>query len=94
VIEIHEGVSGPERLAKLLSGDYVASSLHKRGQNLQTLLLESDADTVLVHSPARRSTSKSPKRMVRDYGSAAFMKTPESLGESVPLHYLHLRLNP
>jgi hypothetical protein len=48
VIEIHEGVSGPERLAKLLSGDYVASSLHKRGQNLQTLLLESDADTVLV----------------------------------------------
>jgi hypothetical protein len=48
VIEIHEGVSGPQRLAKLLSGDDVAGALNQRGQNLQGLVLESDADTVLV----------------------------------------------
>jgi hypothetical protein len=42
VIEIYEGVGGPEAVAQLLASDDVTGPLQKLGQNLKRLLLQLD----------------------------------------------------
>ena len=48
VVEIHEGVGGPEFLAQLLASHHVASALQQQSQNLKRLLLQTKLGAVLA----------------------------------------------
>jgi hypothetical protein len=48
VVEIHEGVGGPEFLAQFLAHDYIASTFEQHSQNLKGLLLQAEFCAVLA----------------------------------------------
>ena len=48
MLEIDEGSIGPQALAELVTSDHVAGALEHHTENLERLLLEPDAATVLA----------------------------------------------
>jgi hypothetical protein len=48
VIEVNEGVAGPEAMLKLLARDHLSAVFEKDGENLARLLLELDANAMLA----------------------------------------------
>jgi hypothetical protein len=48
VIEVNEGVAGPEAMLKLLASDHLSPVFQKDGEDLTRLFLELDTDPVLM----------------------------------------------
>ncbi len=48
MIEVNEGVAGPEAMLKLLASDHLPAVFQKDGENLGRLLLELDANAMLA----------------------------------------------
>jgi hypothetical protein len=71
MVEIDEGVGGPEPLAHRLAGDDLARALEEHHQQLKRLLLQLQPDPLRRSSPDSRSTSKSEpdtRRLWRAFG--------------------------
>jgi hypothetical protein len=48
VVEVNEGIAGPEAMLKLLASDHLPAVFQKDGEDLGRLLLELDANAMLA----------------------------------------------
>ncbi len=48
MVEIDEGVGGPEFLAQIIASDHVASALQEQGEHLERLILQAELGAVLA----------------------------------------------
>jgi hypothetical protein len=49
VLEVHEGVRGPQALSQLLASDQLTGSVHERAQYLEGLYGDLDPDALPSH---------------------------------------------
>ena len=61
MIEVDEGISGPNAAAQFFPGDEFTRPLRQRGKNLQRLLLAANADSVLPQYPGLQIQFKCTK---------------------------------
>src|SRR5258708_18642215 len=54
MVEVHEGIGGPQFLAQIFAGHHFSMALQKHGQYLKRLFLQAELDAVLAEFASRK----------------------------------------
>jgi hypothetical protein len=82
MIEVHEGVGGPNSLPKLLLGHDLAGVFDQDCENLEGLLLELDPDSPFAQFSGLEVQLKNPELHDLGFGCGCGHAAPPSIQES------------